>query len=79
MNNETITEANESIETVAQNCELTEKPKNDTFSETFSKKLPALIPQVFSVESKPLFQKFFLCYCYLDICSPKRHTNLEEA
>lgn len=35
------------------------KPKNDTFSETFSKKLPALIPQVFSVESKPLFQKFF--------------------
>lgn len=31
MNNETITEANESIETVAQNCELTEKPKNDTF------------------------------------------------
>ena len=33
--------------------------KNDTFSETFSKKLPALIPQVFSVESKPLFQNFF--------------------
>ena len=31
MNNETITEANESIETVAQNCELTEKPKTDTF------------------------------------------------
>lgn len=31
MNNKTITEANESIETVAQNCELTEKPKNDTF------------------------------------------------
>ena len=30
MNNKTITEANESIETVAQNCELTEKPKNDT-------------------------------------------------
>ena len=55
------------------------KPKNDTLSKTFSKKLPALIPQVFSVEFKPLFQKFFLCYCYLDICSPKRHTNLEEA
>ena len=55
------------------------KPKNDTFSETFSKKLPALIPQVFSVESKPLFQKNYLYYCYWDICSPKRHTNLEEA
>lgn len=55
------------------------KPKNDTFSETFSKKLPALIPQVFSVESKPLFQKFFLYYCYWDIWSPKRHTYPEKS
>lgn len=55
------------------------KPKNDTFSETFSKKLPALIPQVFSVESKPLFQKIFLYYCYRDICSPKWHTNREKS
>ena len=45
----------------------------------FPKKFPTPIPQVFSGKSKHLFQKKYLYYCYRDIWSPERHTNLKKA